>query len=120
MWRPPKFGRRWATRKKRSKRGRKVERVWSKEQAAAFYQSYEWATKRYEILRKYGARCMVCGASPKDGKTIINVDHIIPLRCRPDLRLDDDNLQCACQLCNKGKSDIYRDDWRSPAHPHCP
>lgn len=54
---------------------------------------------RYAVLQRDNYRCVVCGATAKDGVRI-EVDHI-----------DDDatnneeyNLQTLCNLCNQGKS----------------
>ncbi len=78
----------------------------------AFYQTDEWHMMRYEALRLHGGRCQCCGASPEDGKTVLNVDHIKPIRVYWDLRLDIDNLQVLCGGCNKGKGARHADDWR--------
>lgn len=81
--------------------------------AREFYNSWEWRELRYKILKRYGRKCMCCGAGPHD--TTIMVDHIIPIRKRWDLRLDPENLQVLCDDCNMGKS--YRDttDFRPEA-----
>lgn len=76
-----------------------------------FYNSWDWAQLRYEAIKKYGPVCMVCGASKADG-AVINVDHIKPTRFFWDQRLDPNNLQILCALCNKGKSNKDTTDWR--------
>lgn len=76
----------------------------------AFYKSYEWSKARYTILKKYGAKCMVCNAVPKDCR--IHVDHIKPLRKYWSLRLDLENLQVFCEDCNYGKGNWDETDWR--------
>lgn len=80
---------------------------------AEFYDSREWAAMRYEALRLHGARCQCCGATPSDGRTVLNVDHIKPLRVFWDLRLDLNNLQILCGGCNLGKGARHADDWRN-------
>lgn len=67
-----------------------------------FYQSWEWKKLRFEILKLYGAKCMLCGATNQDSK--ICVDHIKPLGSFWHLRLDVNNLQVLCNDCNMGKS----------------
>jgi ATP adenylyltransferase len=59
---------------------------------------------RYEVLRRAGGRCELCGASSRD--TQIDVDHIIP-RAKGGSN-DLDNLQALCRTCNAQKRD--RDD----------
>lgn len=79
----------------------------------AFLKSYEWRRVRMEALKKYGARCQCCGATPADGVTI-NVDHIKPRRLFPSLALSVDNLQVLCAACNQGKGNWDMTDWREP------
>jgi len=40
-----------------------------------------------------------------DGTVATEVDHIIPIEDRPDLRLEWSNLQSACKACNSAKRD---------------
>lgn len=77
-----------------------------------FLQSYEWRRLRMEVLRERGARCECCGATPADGKTVINVDHIKPRLRYPELALDKTNLQVLCDVCNHGKGNWDETDWR--------
>lgn len=81
-----------------------------------YYASWGWKRVRYETLKKYGARCMLCGATPENGARIC-VDHIQPVSKRPDLALDPDNLQVLCDDCNMGKSNVYTDDFRPADEP---
>lgn len=77
----------------------------------AFLSTYEWRKVRMMALKKYGARCQCCGASPKDG-AVMNVDHIKPRKLFPDLALDLSNLQILCHECNHGKGNWDKTDWR--------
>jgi hypothetical protein len=45
-----------------------------------------------EAIKKHGAKCLCCGATPSDGIRI-NVDHIKPRKKFPHLALDLNNLQ---------------------------
>jgi hypothetical protein len=78
----------------------------------AFLFTYEWRQLRMAVLSKRGARCECCGASPKDGVTVINVDHIKPRRLYPELALVESNLQVLCAACNHGKGNWDQTDWR--------
>lgn len=77
-----------------------------------FLQTYEWRVLRMQALKKYGAVCMCCGASPKTG-AVMNVDHIKPRRFYPELALDLNNTQILCNPCNHGKGSWDQTDWRS-------
>ena len=81
---------------------------------AAFYQSFEWRKLRYRVLKKFGQRCMCCGQTPADGVKM-HVDHIQPLRFFWNRRLDFENLQVLCEVCNHGKGNWDRTDWRIEA-----
>lgn len=77
----------------------------------SFLMSYEWRKLRMEALKKHGARCQCCGASPATG-AVMNVDHIKPRRIFPELALSLDNLQVLCHECNHGKGNWDMTDWR--------
>jgi 5-methylcytosine-specific restriction endonuclease McrA len=67
-----------------------------------FYNSKQWKELRYTALRMSEGRCQICGATAQDGVRI-HVDHIKPRSKYPELELDLDNLQVACEDCNYGK-----------------
>lgn len=69
----------------------------------AFYKTGAWEKKRLSILKRdYG----LCQVHKKQGaaQTGNIIDHIIPLEVRPDLALEDSNLQCICQSCHNVKT----------------
>lgn len=85
-----------------------------------FYKSWDWRTLRMQVLRRHGARCQCCGASPCDFDTAGNpvkivVDHIKPLATHWHLRLEPTNLQILCDECNQGKGAWDETDYR-PSH----
>lgn len=84
-----------------------------------FLQTYEWRRVRMMALKRYGARCMCCGASPETGATM-NVDHIKPRKLFPQLALDLDNLQILCHECNHGKGNWDMTDWRPEEYDEDP
>lgn len=57
---------------------------------------------RYDIMRRDGFRCCICGATAKDGVNL-EVDHIIPISKGGQSTMD--NLQTLCERCNRGKRD---------------
>jgi hypothetical protein len=61
----------------------------------AFYKSDEWKTKRGEIFGSNTRECSYCGSARE-----LQVDHIKPLRFFWSLRLEDNNLQVVCKICN--------------------
>jgi hypothetical protein len=79
--------------------------------SASFLRSAEWARLRYDAIKKYGARCRACGATPETG-AIMHVDHIKPRAKFPELALDINNLQVLCASCNWGKGNRDQTDWR--------
>ena len=82
----------------------------------AFLSTFEWRALRMMALKKYGAACQCCGASPKTG-AVMHVDHIKPRKVYPNLALDIDNLQVLCEECNHGKGNWDMTDWRDPSTP---
>lgn len=77
-----------------------------------FLSSFQWRKLRMEALKKYGPKCMCCGATPLDG-AVMNVDHIKPRKLWPSLALKITNLQILCHECNHGKGNWDQTDWRS-------
>jgi hypothetical protein len=77
----------------------------------AFLESYEWRRVRMVVLKRDGARCGCCGATPADGVRM-HVDHIKPRKKFPELSLDTNNLQVLCEVCNHGKGNWDQTDWR--------
>lgn len=57
---------------------------------------------RYNVLKRDGFRCCICGATAKDGVKL-EVDHIIPVSKGGKSTMD--NLQTLCERCNRGKRD---------------
>ena len=77
----------------------------------SFLESYEWRKTRMQVLKRDGARCGCCGATPADGVRM-HVDHIKPRKLYPELALDLNNLQVLCEVCNHGKGNWDHTDWR--------
>lgn len=56
---------------------------------------------RYDILKRDGFRCKICGSEPSDGVKL-HVDHIFPVS--KGGKTVPNNLQTLCDRCNMGKS----------------
>lgn len=59
---------------------------------------------RYQVLRRDGFRCVICGASAADGVQL-HVDHIKPVSKGGKTEMS--NLRTLCERCNLGKGDSY-------------
>lgn len=57
---------------------------------------------RYDILKRDGFRCQICGATADDGVKL-HIDHILPVS-KGGLTVTN-NLRVLCDKCNLGKSD---------------
>lgn len=80
-------------------------------QSPAFTRSDAWVRLRYDFMRDQDGRCRCCGRRSTDGVKV-NADHILPRRTHPALALCYTNLQVLCSLCNRGKGNRDRTDWR--------
>ena len=77
----------------------------------AFYWSWQWRQLRAARRSIDGNRCVQCG-SDED----LQVDHVIPIRDRWDLRANVSNLVTLCQLCHKAKTRQQRRARSQPRH----
>jgi len=57
---------------------------------------------RYDVLKRGGFRCAICGSTAADGVKL-EVDHIVPVSKGGKTELS--NLQVLCDRCNGGKRD---------------
>ena len=78
----------------------------------AFLGTYEWRQVRMKALKRDGAKCQCCGATPATG-AVMNVDHIKPRKTHPHLALTLENLQVLCHECNHGKGNWDSTNWRN-------
>lgn len=62
---------------------------------------------RYDVMKRDGFRCVLCGASAKNG-AVLHVDHIFPVSKGGRTELS--NLRTLCDQCNLGKRDKYDDN----------
>ena len=74
------------------------------QQSKAYQRSLMTDSLRYDIMKRDGFRCVLCGRTAKEGVKL-HVDHIIPV-AKGGLTVPD-NLRTLCDQCNLGKSDKY-------------
>lgn len=74
-----------------------------------FYTGRSWQELRYDTIKKYDRKCMVCFRTGIE----LHVDHIKPISKFPELALEPTNLQVLCRDCNLGKGNRDSIDWRS-------
>lgn len=73
-------------------------------QSAQYQRSLMTDKLRYQVLNRDHHRCVICGASAKDGVKL-HVDHIIPVSKGGKTELS--NLRTLCERCNLGKGASY-------------
>ena len=59
---------------------------------------------RYDIMKRDGFRCVLCGATANDGVKL-HVDHIFPVS--KGGKTEPSNLRTLCESCNRGKGAKY-------------
>jgi hypothetical protein len=69
-------------------------------QSIEYQRAIMTSSKRYDILKRDGFMCQICGRTAKDGASL-EVDHIFPVS--KGGKSVDDNLQTLCRDCNQGK-----------------
>ena len=62
---------------------------------------------RYEVLKRDGFKCVLCGATQADGVKL-HVDHIFPVSKGGKTVMS--NLRTLCERCNLGKGADYDPD----------
>lgn len=60
---------------------------------------------RYDILKRDGFRCVICGRSAQEDHVKLHVDHIQPVSRGG--KTVPENLRTLCSTCNMGKRDKY-------------
>lgn len=68
---------------------------------AAIYRDPRWAAVRLQAKRRDNWMCVQCGSRYR-----LEVDHIEPVRLRPDLAFELANLQTLCGPCHGRKTRI--------------
>lgn len=85
--------------------------------SAKITKTMRWKALRLKALERDEWRCVQCGE-----RRGLEVDHVKPVRDRPDLAWALDNLQCLCGRCHArktrleiglGRPDPAREAWKS-------
>lgn len=69
--------------------------------SAKVTRTQRWKALRVQALERDSWRCVQCGE-----RRWLEVDHVLPVRDRPDLAFDLANLQCLCGRCHARKTRI--------------
>ncbi|MFR3686560.1 MAG: HNH endonuclease [Enterococcus sp.] len=78
------------------RRKSKQKRYYSKNKR--FYKSQSWIDLAAAVRERDRFRCTICG-KPCFGKNA-QVDHILPIWLKPELRLDEQNCRLVCSKCH--------------------
>lgn len=73
-------------------------------QSARYQRSIMTADLRYNVMKRDGFRCVLCGRDASDGVKL-HVDHIVPIA--KGGKTIKSNLRTLCEDCNIGKKDKY-------------
>lgn len=65
------------------------------------YRDRRWPALRMAAKRRDGFACVQCGSRHR-----LEVDHVEPVRTKPELAFDLGNLQCLCPACHTRKTRI--------------
>ena len=74
--------------------------VMTREDKLKFYHSPAWKKMSPYILRRDHYECQECRKKTGKIRRATLVHHIIPYEERPDLGLDEDNLEAVCDRCH--------------------
>ncbi len=82
----------------------KIEKQYPLKNTKSEERSKMTASLRYDIIKRDGFCCVLCGRSAKDGIKL-HVDHIVPVS--KGGKTIKSNLRTLCESCNLGKKDKY-------------
>ncbi len=85
-----------------------IEQIELHKQSNEYQRSLMTDSLRYDILKRDGFRCVLCGATPEEDGIKLHVDHIIPVS--KGGKTTKKNLRTLCDRCNLGKRDKYDSD----------
>ena len=82
-----------------------------------FYETQEWKSLRYKFIQSKKTEelvCQCCGKGPfsRENWKEMNIDHIKPVKKFWEERLNMDNLQILCWMCNRIKLNNYTEPFK--------
>lgn len=77
-------------------------------ETAQYQRSLMTDSLRYDVMKRDGFRCGICGASSKNDGVTLQVDHILPVSKGGKTEMS--NLRTLCDRCNLGKGAKYDPD----------
>jgi 5-methylcytosine-specific restriction endonuclease McrA len=82
-----------------------------------FYDTEEWKSLKYKFIKTKKTEelvCAQCGKGPftKENWKDMNVDHIKPVKHFWEERLNMNNLQILCRICNRVKMNHYTEPFK--------
>lgn len=90
-------------------------------EAERIYQWSVWARKRSYIMKRDHNECQYCKAKGSHRRARC-VHHIVEIKDRPDLALDNDNLIALCHQCHDAihnrTTDRFRQEKKKPEPEH--
>lgn len=96
-------------RKAKEQKAQKREEKRAKEEASSQHRQFVAEQRRlmkdslrYDVMKRDGFRCQLCGATAQD-HVRLHVDHIVPVS--KGGKTEFSNLRTLCERCNMGKSD---------------
>ena len=81
------------------------------------YETQEWKSLKYKFIKSKKTEdlvCVICGKGPFTGDNWdeMCIDHIKPVKKFWEERLDINNLQVLCWICNRVKGNKYKDKFK--------
>lgn len=89
---------------------RRMEQELKRRATSEYERSKMTASLRYNVMKRDGFRCVICGRTADDGVKL-HIDHIKPIAKGGKTEIE--NLRTLCDICNHGKQDKY-----DPAGPN--
>ena len=80
------------------------EHIEKNKQTSKYQRSIMTPALRYDVMKRDGFRCVLCGRDVSDGVKL-HVDHIVPIA--KGGKTIKSNLRTLCEDCNLGKKDKY-------------
>ncbi|WP_086649270.1 HNH endonuclease signature motif containing protein [Gluconobacter sp. DsW_056] len=74
------------------------------ETAPVYDNRWRKVSREYRDRHTYCVKCWEKGVLTTEATSVLHVDHIIPVKDRPDLQYDESNFMCLCINCHTEKT----------------